>query len=130
MTRSPYSSRPRISTAMALPLGASSECEMMEIVLTETLVPEDVRARLAEELPAGMRLTDVEDMPVKYLNGRYMVRNHVDTNRRTLSFFLSTPARLLCSTRRACVFSLSLFCIAVASFFITRVGNDWPFGHN
>ena len=84
----------------------------------------------AEELPAGMRLTDVEDMPVKYLNGRYMVRNHVDTNRRTLSFFLSTPARLLCSTRRACVFSLSLFCIAVASFFITRVGNDWPFGHN
>ncbi len=130
MTRSPYSSRPRISTAMALPLGASSECEMMEIVLTETLVPEDVRARLAEELPAGMRLTDVEDMPVKYLNGRYMVRNHVDTNRRTLSFFLPTPARLLCSTRRACVFSLSLFCIAVASFFITRVGNDWPFGHN
>jgi len=36
--------------------------------------PEDVRARLAEELPAGMRLTEVEDMPVKYLNGRYMVR--------------------------------------------------------
>ena len=35
-----------------------------------------------------MRLTDVENMPVKYLNGRYMVRNHVDTNRRT-SFFLS-----------------------------------------
>ena len=32
MTRSPYSSRPRISTAMALPLGASSEAEMMEIV--------------------------------------------------------------------------------------------------
>ena len=35
-----------------------------------------------------MRLTDVENMPVKYLNGRYMVRTHVDTNRRT-SFFLS-----------------------------------------
>ena len=132
MTRSPYSSRPRISTAMALPLGASSECEMMEIVLTETLVPEDVRARLAEELPAGMRLTEVENMPVKYLNGRYMVRNHVDTNRRTFSFFLSTPARFLCSPRYyAFVFHLSLlFCIAVASFFITRVGNDWPFGHN
>ena len=74
MTRSPYSSRPRISTAMALPLGASSEAEMMEIVLTERMNPEDVRARLAEELPAGMRLTEVEDMPVKYLNGRYMVR--------------------------------------------------------
>ena len=46
----------------------------MEIVLTERMNPEDVRARLAEELPAGMRLTEVEDMPVKYLNGRYMVR--------------------------------------------------------
>ena len=43
-------------------------------VLTERMNPEDVRARLAEELPAGMRLTEVEDMPVKYLNGRYMVR--------------------------------------------------------
>jgi len=118
---------------MALPLGASSECEMMEIVLTETLVPEDVRARLAEELPAGMRLTDVENMPVKYLNGRYMVRTHVDTNRRTFSFFLSFhpgSAFVFYSILRVRVPSLSLFCIAVASFFITRVGNDWPFGHN
>jgi hypothetical protein len=135
MTRSPYSSRPRISTAMALPLGASSECEMMEIVLTESLVSEDVRARLAEELPAGMRLTEVENMPVKYLNGRYMVRNHVDTNRRTFSFFLSffLPGLGVCvllDTTRSFSFSLSLFCIAVASLFITRVGNDWPFGHN
>ena len=114
MTRSPYSSRPRISTAMALPLGASSECEMMEIVLTETLVSEDVRARLAEELPAGMRLTDVENMPVKYLNGRYMVR----TSRRYESedlFFLSFfPPRLdscvLLDTTRSC--SISLFSFA------------------
>jgi hypothetical protein len=74
MTRSPYSSRPRISTAMALPLGASSEAEMMEIVLTEKMNAEEVRAKLDEQLPAGMRLTEVEDLPVKYLNGRYMVR--------------------------------------------------------
>ena len=73
MTRSPYSSRPRISTAMALPLGASSEAEMMEIVLTDRVEPEDARSRLAEQLPSGMRLTEVEDLPVKYLNGRYMV---------------------------------------------------------
>jgi len=33
-----------------------------------------VRAKLDEQLPAGMRLTEVEDLPVKYLNGRYMVR--------------------------------------------------------
>lgn len=74
MTRSPYSSRPRISTAMALPLGASSEAEMMEVVLTERRDPEEVRELLAAQLPAGMRLTKVEDLQVKYLNGRYLVR--------------------------------------------------------
>ena len=66
MTRSPYSSRPRISTAMALPLGASSEAEMMEIVLTDRMDPEEVRAKLAEELPSGMRILQVEDLPVGY----------------------------------------------------------------
>ena len=47
---------------------------MMEIVLTEKMNAEEVRAKLDEQLPAGMRLTEVEDLPVKYLNGRYMVR--------------------------------------------------------
>ena len=47
---------------------------MMEIVLTEKMRAEEVRAKLDEQLPAGMRLTEVEDLPVKYLNGRYMVR--------------------------------------------------------
>ena len=81
MTRSPYSSRPRISTAMALPLGASSEAEMMEIVLTDRMDPEEVRAKLAEELPSGMRILQVEDLPVKYLNGRYLVRPLSPTRR-------------------------------------------------
>ena len=81
MTRSPYSSRPRISTAMALPLGASSEAEMMEIVLTDRMDPEDVRAKLAEQLPSGMRILQVEDLPVKYLNGRYLVRPRFRTRR-------------------------------------------------
>ena len=48
---------------------------MLEIVLTDTMKPEEVRAKLDEQLPAGMRLTEVEDLPVKYLNGRYMVRS-------------------------------------------------------
>jgi hypothetical protein len=72
---------------MALPLGASSEAEMMEIVLTEKMNAEEVRAKLDEQLPAGMRLTEVEDLPVKYLNGRYMVRFPFDC------FFFPLDAR-------------------------------------
>jgi hypothetical protein len=85
MTKSPYSSRPRISTAMALPLGASSEAEMMEIVLTERRDPEEVKASLGSQLPAGMRLLEVEDMPVKYLNGRFMARPSLEN---VFSFFV------------------------------------------
>ena len=59
---------------------------MLEIVLTETMKPEEVRAKLDEQLPAGMRLTEVEDLPVKYLNGRYMVRSSL--------FFRLTPETL------------------------------------
>ena len=70
MTKSPYSSRPRIATAMALPLGQSSECELMEMELTERRDPQEVMAALGAQLPAGMRLFAVEDRPVKYLNGK------------------------------------------------------------
>mmetsp|Transcript_11804 Transcript_11804/g.28601 ORF Transcript_11804/g.28601 Transcript_11804/m.28601 type:complete len:1155 (-) Transcript_11804:126-3590(-) len=72
MTRSPFSSRPRISTAMALSLGASSECEMMEIILTERRDPEEVRASLSNQLPAGMRITEVEELDINYLNGKVL----------------------------------------------------------
>ena len=105
---------------MALPLGASSEADMMEIVLTERMNPEDVRARLAEELPAGMRLTEVEDMPVKYLNGdtwcgSWPLFHHANP---FVLFFLDLA--------RGPDISPPL----VRRRLITRVGNDWPFGHN
>ena len=93
MTRSPYSSRPRISTAMALPLGASSEAEMMEITLTENMNPEVVRINLDEQLPSGMRLTEVEDLPVKYLNGRYMVSDFLFDFEFFSVFYFPYPAR-------------------------------------
>ena len=95
---------------------------MMEIVLTERMNPEDVRARLAEELPAGMRLTEVEDMPVKYLNGRYMVRLVA-----TFLFHRANPFVLFFSRFRS---RSDVSPPLVRRRLITRVGNDWPFGHN
>ena len=67
------SSRPRISTAMALPLGASSEAEMMEIVLTEKMKAKKC-ARFSRAASRRHATHGGEDLPVKYLNGRYMVR--------------------------------------------------------
>ena len=70
---------------------------MMEIVLTDRMEAEEVRAKLAEELPSGMRILQVEDLPVKYLNGRYLVRPLSPTRR----FFTRASRRVFCSPRVA-----------------------------
>jgi uncharacterized protein (DUF2344 family) len=38
--------RQRIYAALPLPLGATSECEWLEVTLTERFEPEAIRARL------------------------------------------------------------------------------------
>lgn len=43
---SPFAVRQRIYTALPLPLGATSACEWLEVVLTERFEAEDVRSRL------------------------------------------------------------------------------------
>ena len=66
---SPFSSRLRISTAMPLPLGASSQAELLEIILVDRRDPSAVARDLASALPQGMQIQDVEEIPIKYLNG-------------------------------------------------------------
>ena len=65
---SPYSSRLRISTAMPLPLGASSQAELLEIILVEPRDPKEVAKGLERALPEGMRIKSVEEIPVTYMN--------------------------------------------------------------
>tara|TARA_B100000683_G_scaffold153818_1_gene148701 strand:- start:2402 stop:5692 length:3291 start_codon:yes stop_codon:yes gene_type:complete len=65
---SPYSSRLRISTAMPLPLGASSRAELLEIILVEPRDPSEVASRLSAALPAGMTIKSAEEIPVTYAN--------------------------------------------------------------
>lgn len=66
---SPFSSRLRISTAMPLPLGASSEAELLEIILVDRRDPAAVARDLAAALPEGMRIQSVKEVPIKFLNG-------------------------------------------------------------
>lgn len=54
---SPFAVRQRLYAALPLPLGATSACEWLEVVLTERFEPEDVRGRLqASRAPWASRL--------------------------------------------------------------------------
>ena len=65
---SPFSSRLRISTAMPLPLGASSRAELLEIILVERRDPDEVARGLSAALPPGMTVKSAEEIPVTYAN--------------------------------------------------------------
>ncbi|NJR69734.1 MAG: TIGR03960 family B12-binding radical SAM protein [Synechococcales cyanobacterium CRU_2_2] len=56
---------PRISPANALPLGMSSEGELVDFDLTEAMKPELFRQRLAAALPEGLVLYEIEAMDPK-----------------------------------------------------------------
>jgi radical SAM-linked protein len=55
---------PKITFASALPVGCTSEAELMDVVLTEALDPADMLRRLATTLPAGIAVTSVVEAPL------------------------------------------------------------------
>jgi radical SAM-linked protein len=70
MTESPFHSNPRIYTALPLALGATSEGEWLEIFLTEKVSDLDgARRGLQEQLPVGLALKSVEEVPVYKIDG-------------------------------------------------------------
>ncbi len=58
-----FSPHPRISYANAAPTGAASEAEFLEIGLTATRDPEQVRAELDRALPAGLDIVAAQVSP-------------------------------------------------------------------
>ncbi|RUM87681.1 MAG: TIGR03960 family B12-binding radical SAM protein [Thermodesulfatator sp.] len=52
--------RPRFSFGRALPVGIASEAEVMYLALREVLDPEEVSARLNQELPQGISVREVQ----------------------------------------------------------------------
>lgn len=54
--------RPRISFGAALPAGMAAEADLVDVVTTERWPAWRVRAALADRLPEGWRLVDVEDV--------------------------------------------------------------------
>jgi radical SAM family uncharacterized protein/radical SAM-linked protein len=55
-----YHPKPRVSFGPALPVGVESLCEHMDLEVVGPADPEDVAARLARELPEGLRALSAE----------------------------------------------------------------------
>jgi radical SAM family uncharacterized protein/radical SAM-linked protein len=55
-----YHPKPRVSFGPALPVGVESVSEHLDLELVGVADPEDVRSRLARELPEGLRILDAQ----------------------------------------------------------------------
>lgn len=66
---SPYAVRQRIYTALPLPLGATSDDEVLEIFLTEKQDIHVIRQQLEQQLPMGIKINSIKEMEVKKLDG-------------------------------------------------------------
>lgn len=63
-----FNKRPRMALATALPLGFTSECELADIWLTETMEPEQVKAQLMTKMAPGITIHQIEDVALKEPN--------------------------------------------------------------
>jgi len=60
-----FNPRPRIALATALPLGISSECEILDVSLRESISLDGVIDRLTNASPPGLRVYEIEEVPVR-----------------------------------------------------------------
>lgn len=59
-----FTAHPRIVTAAPLPVGFTSEAEVMDIWLSTPVSPSEFAGRLAPQLPVGLTILSVEDIPL------------------------------------------------------------------
>ncbi len=60
-----FNPRPRLALATALPLGISSECEILDVSLKEPIPLAGLIEKLAAVSPAGLRIFSVVEVPVR-----------------------------------------------------------------
>ncbi len=60
-----FNRRPRMQMAAALPLGFTSECEMIDILLDERVEPAAIKEQLMEKMAPGIILHSVAEVPIK-----------------------------------------------------------------
>lgn len=60
-----FNTRPKIALASALPLGISSECEILDVSMREPITLEGLVERIQATSPAGLRIYDIYEVPVR-----------------------------------------------------------------
>ena len=55
-----FSPHPRLNLASALPLGFTSDAEVLDLWLTEEFSPAEISARLAQAIPPGIQINSIE----------------------------------------------------------------------
>lgn len=60
-----FNTRPRIALASALPLGITSECEILDVSLRESITLDGVIDQLTAVSPSGLKIYRVDDVPVR-----------------------------------------------------------------
>lgn len=69
-----FSPRPRIALAAPLPVGVSSEAEQLDVVLSERVEPAALAKALRAQLPDGLRVLEVEELPLDWPSLQSLVR--------------------------------------------------------
>jgi radical SAM-linked protein len=71
-----FNTRPRIKLASALPLGITSECELLDVALDEILGTVDgIKEQLEAVSPQGLRIYEVKEVPVNVPALQALVRS-------------------------------------------------------
>ncbi len=60
-----FNPRPRIALASALPLGISSECEILDVSLREIIPLDGLADQLTATSPDGLRIYEIREVPVR-----------------------------------------------------------------
>lgn len=72
-----FTRHPQLALAAPLPVGATAEGELMDVVLEERMDPADFASRLAAQTPPGLTITRVEEAPLNAPSLQSLVREWV-----------------------------------------------------
>lgn len=60
-----FNPRPKLNLSRALPLGQTSECELMDVWLEQPIEPQELLQRLNEVAPPGLTLRNIVQVPLR-----------------------------------------------------------------
>jgi radical SAM-linked protein len=60
-----YNPQAKLQLASGLPLGYTGAAEVLDVILTHTMSPEEIIACVAPTLPEGLSIADAEEVPLK-----------------------------------------------------------------